>query len=492
MDRHQKQVQLELLEHENENKKRLTANYKAALGEIKKQIAAIMEDPDFDRNKMTRAKWNQMLEAQLNTILHRLGEKNVSDMTEYLNEMYKEGYLGCLYGIHQDGVGLILQINEDKVERSINRKTEDLKFSERLYENADKLKEDVKAEMARGFSTGADYIAIARQVSLRSGVSLGRACTIARTEGHRVTEEARLDCMKDSVEKGADIVKQWDSTLDDITRGTHRELDGQIRSVDEPFEIPSSGAKAMYPGGFGIAKEDINCRCATLTRAKWALGDEEYKYSRNAGQIISIKSPLYADWKNKYNKFADILFTNAQGKSNVDTIDDKIRLLEVLNRLPARVTQSLLDVEYRFGEDSSRCDVINGIVYLKQGTTPNVMLHEIGHLLERRLFEPDELYQLKQKYTKGLSEKDIVSRVYQTESGKDVSIYILKSPLFLDEYQGRLYVSGNKKKVNDDGSINIDILGEFVSVMVPEYFLEPEKFRKEHEELYDFMRRYLE
>lgn len=492
MDQYQKQVQLELLEHESENRKRLTANYKSALEAIKKRIAAIMESPDFDENKMTRAKWNRMLEAQLQSILHRLGEKNVSDMAEYLDEMYKEGYLGCLYGIHQDGVGLILQINEDKVERSINKKTEDLKFSERLYENADKLKEDVKAEMARGFSTGADYAAIARQVALRSKVSLSRAFTIARTEGHRVTEESRFDCMKDSVEKGADIVKQWDSTLDDVTRGTHRELDGQIRGVDEPFEIPSSGARAMYPGGFGIAKEDINCRCATLTRAKWALGEEEYKYSREAGRNISIKSKLYSDWKNKYNKSADILFTNTAGKSNVDTIDDKIRLLEVLNELPARVTQSLLDVEYRFGEDSSKCDVINGIVYLKQGTTKNVMLHEIGHLLEKRLFDGDELYRLKKKYTEGLSKRDIVNRVYQTESGKDVSIYILKNDRFLDEYQGRLYITKNKREVNADGSINVDILDEFVSVMVPEYFLEPEKFRKEHEELYDFMRRYLE
>ena len=485
MDQYQKQVQLELLEHESENRKRLTANYKAALEEIKKRIAAIMESSDFDENKMTRTKWNRMLEAQLQSILHRLGEKNVSDMTEYLNEMYKEGYLGCLYGIHQDGVGLILQINEDKVGRSINKKTEDLKFSERLYENADKLKEDVKAEMARGFSTGADYIAIARQVALRSRVSLSRAFTIARTEGHRVTEESRFDCMKDSAEKGADIVKQWDSTLDDVTRGTHRELDGQIRGVYEPFEIPSSGARAMYPGGFGIAKEDINCRCATLTRAKWGLGEEEYKYSREAGRNISIKSKLYSDWKNKYNKSADILFTNTSGKSDVDTIDDKIRLLEVLNELPARVTQSLLDVEYRFGEDSSRCDVTNGIVYLKQGTTK-------GHLLEKRLFDGDELYRLKKKYTEGLSKRDIVNRVYQTESGKDVNIYILKNDRFLDEYQGRLYITKNKREVNADGSINVDILDEFVSVMVPEYFLEPEKFRKEHEELYDFMRRYLE
>lgn len=302
MDKYQKQVQLELLGHEEENKKRLTANYKEALKEIKKKLADIMESNDSQERKISRTKWSRMLEAQLSTILKNLSEKNVSDMTQYLDTVYREAYLGCLYGMHQDGVGLILQIDEDKVERSLNRETDQLKFSQRLYGNVDKLKQDVKEEIARGFSTGRDYISIARQISLRAGVSIGRACTIARTEGHRITEESRLDCMKEAVQKGAETVKQWDSTLDDKTRGTHRELDGQIREVDEPFEIPSTGSKAMYPGGFGIAKEDINCRCVMITRARWALGDEEYKYSRFSGNIISTESKEYKKWKEEYKK----------------------------------------------------------------------------------------------------------------------------------------------------------------------------------------------
>ncbi len=163
-----------------------------------------------------------------------------------------------------------------------------------------------------------------------------------------------------------------------------------------------------------------------------------------------------------------------------------------MNNLPSKVTQSLVDVEYRFGEERSRCDLINGIVYLGQGTTKDVMLHEIGHLLEKRLFDPDELYKMKKKYTEGLSTKDVVKKVYQTEGGKDVIIDILKCSHFLEEYQGRLYTSKKIKEINADGSINVEALGEFISVMTPVYFLEPERFKKEHTELYNFMRRYLE
>jgi len=492
LNRYQKQVQLRLLEIEEENRKKLTANYKKALNEVKEQVHNIMESAGGEELKNRRAKWHQVLAAQLETILKNLGEQNVNDMTAYLDSMYREGYLGCLFGIHQDGVGLVLQINEDKVGTSLFRETKELKFSNRLYKNADELKKNLREELARGFAAGRDYISIARQLSIRSGISLGRACTIARTEGHRVTEESRFDCMKEAAAQGADIIKQWDATLDNVTRRTHRELDGQCRKVEEEFVIPSTGARAMYPGGFGIAKEDINCRCVSLSRAKWALSEEEYKYCRKTGTIIGLKSELYSDWKNKYNKSVDILFSNAAGKSDANTIEDKIRLLETLNNLPSKVTQSLVDVEYRFGEERSRCDLINGIVYLGQGTTKDVMLHEIGHLLEKRLFDPDELYKMKKKYTEGLSTKDVVKKVYQTEGGKDVIIDILKCSHFLEEYQGRLYTSKKIKEINADGSINVEALGEFISVMTPVYFLEPERFKKEHTELYNFMRRYLE
>lgn len=309
-------MQLELLDHEEAALRNLRENYKTALAEIRVRIKKMKEDPSFKEKDVHHMKYQLMLEAQLQTILHKLGEQNVEDMTEYLDGVYREAYLGCLYGMHGDGVDLILRIDETKVQKCINKDTKELKFSQRLYENVDQLKDTVKAEIARGFSTGRDYAAIARQIALRTSTSLSRACTIARTEGHRVTSESEMDCMIAAKSKGADVVKEWISTLDHVTRETHVELDGQIRELDEEFVIPSSGARAMYPGGFGIAKEDINCRCCMNQRARWNLDSEEYRYSRAAGEVVSIRSEVYSEWRKRYTEVISGLAAGKYGKDS--------------------------------------------------------------------------------------------------------------------------------------------------------------------------------
>lgn len=492
MDKYQKQVQLELLGHEEKNKKRLAANYKGALKEIKKKLSDIMESSDIEERKHSRAKWGRMLEAQLSTILNKLGEKNVSDMTQYLDSVYREAYLGCLYGMHQDGVGLIIQIDEDKVERSLNRETERLKFSQRLYENADKLKQDVKEEIARGFSAGRDYISVARQISLRAGVSIGRACTIARTEGHRITEESRLDCMKEAVSKGAETVKQWDSTLDDKTRGTHRELDGQVREVDEPFEIPSTGAKAMYPGGFGIAKEDINCRCVMITRARWALDDEEYKYSRSAGAVVSIKSDVYKEWKGLYNKYADILFSNTEGRTTLDNAANYAKLIQAISKLPPKSQLAMLDAKYEFGGNRCYCDVKNRIIRYSDKVTDKELYHEMGHLLEKDMFPAKEVEALKRKYLQGVSLDDVYIEEYVYSDGvTGKKIFLVSNEHLLESYQGRIYVEKQADAFDIDGNLRIEKMFEFMSVPISCYCTNPEKLLKADPEMYEFIERYM-
>ena len=108
---------------------------------------------------------------------------------------------------------------------------------------------------------------------------MNNAYRIARTEGHRIQNQSAIDAANYAKDNGADIVKQWDATLDSKTRPHHTMLDGQIRELEEPFEI--AGRKAMYPSGFGIASEDIHCRCALLQRATWHLMKKNFKYLKN-------------------------------------------------------------------------------------------------------------------------------------------------------------------------------------------------------------------
>lgn len=58
---------------------------------------------------------------------------------------------------------------------------------------------------------------------------------IARTEGHRIQCQSGMDACYKAKEKGANVVKQWDATLDVKTRTSHVQVDGEIRELDEKF-----------------------------------------------------------------------------------------------------------------------------------------------------------------------------------------------------------------------------------------------------------------
>jgi uncharacterized protein with gpF-like domain len=143
------------------------------------------------------------------------------------------------------------------------------------------------------------YSEITRNVANQTGIAKNRARSIVITESHRIQEEASQDARVEAKKKGANIVKQWDATLDGRTRDTHRRLDGQIREVDEPFEI--DGKTAMYPGCFGRAEEDCNCRCVALTRAKWGLNESELETLKERADYWGLdKKDSFEEFKRKY------------------------------------------------------------------------------------------------------------------------------------------------------------------------------------------------
>ena len=56
----------------------------------------------------------------------------------------------------------------------------------------------------------------------------------------------------------------------------------------------------MQPGGFGVAKEDINCRCVTLQRARWALDEAELETLKKRAEFFEIdKTKDFDDFKEK-------------------------------------------------------------------------------------------------------------------------------------------------------------------------------------------------
>ena len=84
-----------------------------------------------------------------------------------------------------------------------------------------------------------------------------RAGEIAQTVATKIAGFASLTAAR----QAGFEQKRWLSTGDTKVRKSHMVLNGQVKNLDEPFQT-ADGDQAQHPGGFGVAKEDANCRCA--------------------------------------------------------------------------------------------------------------------------------------------------------------------------------------------------------------------------------------
>lgn len=254
------------------------------------------------RSKAYQRQYQEALQKQLEGILDKLQSDEYGTLQNYLHNSYENAFLGTMYDLHGQGIPLIMPVDQAAAVKAI---LTDSKISKGLYTalgvDVNGLKKNIRQEITRGIASGLSYADIARNISNVSKAPLSRAKNIARTEGHRIQQASTMDAQEKSKAKGADVVKQWDSTLDRATRPVHRQLDGQIKEIDEPFE--AGGMKAMAPGHFGRASQDCNCRCVSLTRAKWALDEDELQTLKDRAKFFNLdKTEDFKDFKEKYQK----------------------------------------------------------------------------------------------------------------------------------------------------------------------------------------------
>lgn len=224
------------------------------------------------------------MKRQIDNIIAELNNKNYESINSYLKSSYNLGYTGTMYDLAGQGIPLVMPINQLAMVKAVQLSP---KVSKRLYgEYVHQLSKHIRNEVSRGIATADSYANIARNISNASKIGLNKSMRIARTEGHRVQCTAAFDAQHKAMAAGADIMKQWDATLDGRTRPLHRELDGQIRELDEPFE--AGGLEVMYPSAFGRASQDINCRCALLQRARWALDDDELERLKARAEYFGL------------------------------------------------------------------------------------------------------------------------------------------------------------------------------------------------------------
>ena len=302
MNNRQKQVQQSLLNSEIDVLNALKKSYKKALNDINGVIAKLQARKDTENLQaiIYQLKYQRLLKSEIEGFLNALHIQNYQLIDDYLKDSYVIAHIGTLFDLQGQGVPLILPLDQEQMISAI---TLNSKLSAPLYNslgyNVQHLKINVASEISRGIAQRLTYAEIARNLSATTKVDFNKTFRIARTEGHRIQQEATYNLQARAKEKGAKIFKQWDSTLDRKTRPTHRELDGQMIGVNDYFHS-SGGGKALYPGGFDDPKEDCNCRCCLVQVAEWELSDDAF--TKMNGETNELQHFESIDDYNKFKK----------------------------------------------------------------------------------------------------------------------------------------------------------------------------------------------
>ena len=244
MNKAQKEVQQLLLNDEKAVIQQLQKIYRKARQDCIKRLAALAGRTDMENIQTIgyQQKYQTAIKKQLDDILDALATGNYQTISEYLTKCYEDGFVGTLYDLQGQGIPLLSPINQEQVVRAIQHET---KLSTGLYtrlgEDIQRLENSIRIEASRGIAAGDTWGVIANRIANGMNspfkTSINNATRIARTEGHRIQERSAHDASVNAKNCGADVVKQWDATLDDRTRNSHRILNGQIREIDEYFEV---------------------------------------------------------------------------------------------------------------------------------------------------------------------------------------------------------------------------------------------------------------
>lgn len=133
--------------------------------------------------------------------------------------------------------------------------------------------------------------------------NFNRMRTFVRTAITGAQNAGREKQMQDAEKEGIKGKKHWVATLDDRTRDTHQELDGQEVEVGKPFKVKVKGKteEIMFPGDpDALPCLVYNCRC-TMFEVFDGIDRKSVRRDMDGNMINDMNYKQWKEWKEKQN-----------------------------------------------------------------------------------------------------------------------------------------------------------------------------------------------
>ena len=332
----------------------------------------------------------EAMKLQVRGEIEKLYNGRESGFESYLKNLYKDQYNRTAFQIAKGtGVGTNIYSLNDKLVNTVIKKPwapDGKNFSDRIWEDKDKLINTLHTEMTQAFIRGDSLEKLADKIAEKMKVSKANASRLVYTESAAYSSMARLKSYQDLGVEKYEIV----ATLDNRTSDICQDMAGKVFELKD-YEV-------------GVTANPFHVRCRTTT-APYFDDMEGERAARNetTGETEYVPADMkYSDWKEKY-------FYEEIGKNNIigyNGIREKLSS-EHLNKFD-EVLKNTPDVfQQIWGKYNEDFKIIDFVENLKNGTPHyngelrgvyitkkdllgngkwlkpfEILMHEIGHQLD--------------------------------------------------------------------------------------------------------------
>ncbi len=430
--------------------------------------------------KRGRVSYLELRSMEIDRILVSLYDEQQANIYDYLTNEFDDGYYRSIYNTQQRiGFGRdFTRPNEDAVNRAILNRYDKRNFSKSLYAHCTNFSKDLKNNLVTGLITGENLDKMARRIHKRMGVAYSAAKTLVRTETAYIYETSTMAGYSACGIEWYEFL----ATLDFKTSETCQEMDGKRFPVRDA--VPGKNYPPMHP----------NCRSTTVC----AFPEEDDKKNRTTrvakdidGTVYEVSADLtYKEWRDKNGLMEYRYIGNGDP---IDSAKHAVKVSQAIAPMPKKVRRALRDV--RIKRDDGKGNAFRpdtDTIYLTGDVSKSYIEHEVGHAIDKKLFDQDRVRKLKKEIVAGFTIDDIKIRTGTLGNGKKEKVYVIDSLKTIDTYQGRIYAENKQECLDAAGNIDVDKMHEFVSVAFQYYCDHPRIMKERFPEMYQLVKESVE
>lgn len=247
------------------------------------------------REQMLRGQRYENMLAQVTLTYAEANEYAMAMLDGTLPEIYAENANYAAYQVCSSaGLGISFSLMDANAVQEAMLKGENLlpRPSVNRAKDAAWNRKLVASQLTQGIMLGESIPKMAKRITRVAASNESSAVRTARTYATAAQNAGRVSSYRKAQEMGIDLEQEWLATMDNRTRHSHRQVDGERAPVGGTF---SNGCR--YPGDPDAPyAETMNCRCTLIAAVEGVDTSDAKRWSRLPA------GTTYEEWKEGYAK----------------------------------------------------------------------------------------------------------------------------------------------------------------------------------------------